>query len=177
MRRLYIVIAAAVGLYLDSVFFAKVNIGGIRPDAIMALTASLGVLSGMKNGAVFGVVMGLIADVLFSPMVGISAMGYMFAGMLGGAFYQKYYADNIIIPALVAMCGAIFKDCAMALASAINGAEFGFFTVLGTYILPCAVFTAAMCMPLHALMRRALAGQLKVEHNYDRDSRAQGGAK
>ena len=54
MRRLYIVIAAAAGLYLDSVFFARVNISGIRPDAIMALTASLGVLLGMKKGALFG---------------------------------------------------------------------------------------------------------------------------
>mgnify|MGYP000050946274 CR=1 FL=1 len=109
MRRLYIVIAAAAGLYLDSVFFARVNISGIRPDAIMALTASLGVLLGMKKGALFGLIMGLIADVLYSPMVGLSAMGYMFAGLLGGAFYQKYYADNIIIPALVAAVGAIFK--------------------------------------------------------------------
>ena len=118
MRRLYIVIAAAAGLYLDSVLFARVNISGIRPDAIMALTASLGVLLGMKKGALFGLIMGLIADVLYSPMVGLSAMGYMFAGLLGGAFYQKYYADNIIIPALVAAVGAIFKECVMAAACA-----------------------------------------------------------
>ena len=56
MRRLYIVIAAAAGLYLDSVLFARVNISGIRPDAIMALTASLGVLLGMKKGALFGLI-------------------------------------------------------------------------------------------------------------------------
>ena len=177
MRRLYIVIAAAAGLYLDSMFFARVNISGIRPDAIMALTASLGVLLGMKKGALFGLIMGLIADVLYSPMVGLSAMGYMFAGLLGGAFYQKYYADNIIIPALVAAVGAIFKECVMAAACAAGGAKFGFFTVLGTYILPCALLSAAVCMLTHALMRRALAGQLKVEHTYERDSHAQGGVK
>lgn len=106
------------------------NISGIRPDAIMALTASLGVLLGMKKGALFGLIMGLIADVLYSPMVGLSAMGYMFAGLLGGAFYQKYYADNIIIPALVAAVGAIFKECVMAAACAAGGAKFGF--------LPCS---------------------------------------
>ena len=171
MRRLYIVIAAAAGLYLDSVFFARANISGIRPDAIMALTASLGVLLGMKKSALFGLIMGLIADVLYSPMVGLSAMGYMFAGLLGGAFYQKYYADNIIIPALVAAVGAIFKECVMAAACAAGGA------VLGTYILPCALLSAAVCMLTHALMRRALAGQLKVEHTYERDSHAQGGVK
>ena len=121
--------------------------------------------------------MGLLADVLYSPMVGLSAMGYMFAGLLGGAFYQKYYADNIIIPALVAAVGAIFKECVMAAACAAGGAKFGFFTVLGTYILPCALLSAAVCMLTHALMRRALAGQLKVEHTYERDSHAQGGVK
>lgn len=177
MRRLYIVIAAAAGLYLDSVFFARVNISGLRPDAIMALTASFGVLLGMKGGAIFGLTVGIIADILFAPMVGLSAMGYMFAGLLGGAFYQKYYADNIIIPALVAACGAIFKECIMAVASALSGASFSFFGILGAYILPCALLSAAMCMPLHAIMRRALAGQLKTERNYEHDTRAQGGAK
>ncbi len=177
MRRLYIVMAAAVGLYLNSVLFARVNISGIRPDAIIALTASLGVLLGMKKGALFGLITGLVADVLFSPMVGLSAMGYMFTGLVGGAFYQKYYADNIIIPALVAAVGAIFKECVMAAACAIGGAAFGFFAVLGTYILPCALLSAVMCMPVHALMRRALAGQLKAERTYEHDSRAQGGVK
>ncbi len=177
MRRLYIVIAAAVGLYLDSVLFARVNISGIRPDAIMALTASLGVLLGMKNAGIFGLVVGLMADVLYSPMVGLSAMGYMFAGILGGAFYQKYYADNIIIPALVAAVGALFKECVMAAASSIRGAEFGFFTVLGTYILPCALMSAALCMLLHAVLRRVFASQLRAERNYEHEGRKPGGAK
>ena len=66
MRRLYIVVAMAVGLYLDSVFFAKVNISGIRPDVLMAMAASLGVLLGMKSGAIIGLCTGLIADILFS---------------------------------------------------------------------------------------------------------------
>ena len=70
MRRLYIVIAAAAGLYLDSVFFARVNISGIRPDAIMALTASLGVLLGMKKGALFGLIMGLIRTYCIRPWLG-----------------------------------------------------------------------------------------------------------
>ena len=89
MRRLYIVIAAAAGLYLDSVFFARVNISGIRPDAIMALTASLGVLLGMKKGALFGLIMGLIADVLYSPMVGLSARAICFPGVWAARFIKN----------------------------------------------------------------------------------------
>ena len=177
MRRLYIVVAMAVGLYLDSVFFAKVNISGIRPDVLMAMAASLGVLLGMKNGAIIGLCTGLIADILLSPRIGLSAMGYMFAGWIGGIFYQKYYADNIIIPALVALAGAIFKECVMAVASALSGARFSFFAVLGTYIIPCALLSAAVCMLFHAIMRRALASQLKVERTYEHDSHAQGGVK
>lgn len=173
MRRIFVILAMMAGLYLDSVFFARVNIAGIRPDAVMAMAASLGVILGMKPGAIIGLVTGLVADILFSPRVGLSAIGYMAAGLVGGFFYQKYYADNIIIPAAVAAVGALFKECIMAAAARLCGARFDFFGLLGSYILPCALFTALVCMPFHAVMRRLLAGQLHP----DRARELQGGAK
>ena len=40
-----------------------------------------------------------------------------------------------------------------------------------------ALLSAALCMLFHAIMRRALASQLKVERTYEHDSHAQGGVK
>ncbi len=175
MRRLYIALAVVLSLYLDSIFFARVNLAGIRPDVMLALIASLGVILGGKPAAILGACVGLIADILYSRFLGLSAIGYMVAGAVGGLFYQKYYADNIIIPALVAIVGAFLKENVMAIAARLSGAEFSYFGVLASYILPCMLFTGLLCMPFHMAMKRLLAGQIRGERGASRDQRNMGG--
>ena len=176
MRRLYLTIAVAVGMYLDSIFFARVNLNGIRPDALLALVAGMSLLLGSKKGAIFGLVVGLVADVLYARMVGLSAIGYMVCGAAGGFFYQKYYADNLFFPALIAAAGALFKEHVMALAARLSGADFSYFHVLGSYILPCMLMTVALSIPVHALMKRLYAGQIRTEKRAMRDRAETGGA-
>lgn len=150
-----------LGIYLDSVLFNRLNINGIRPDAVMALIASYGLLAGSLKGALAGAAAGLVFDVLFSGMVGPSAIGYMLCGAIGGLFYQKYYADNLIIPALVAAAGSLIKDNIMAVARTASGAHIDYFNVLATYMLPCMLMTMALCMIIHNIIKRILTGQVR----------------
>lgn len=163
MKRLYIVIAVLAALYLDSIFFARINLNGIRPDAMMALVAATGILMGSTKGAVLGLVCGLTADVLFSKLIGPSAIGYMVCGAVGGFFHQKFYADNLVFPAAIAFAGAIFKENVMAAASALCGARFSYISVLASYIIPCAFMTTALCIPVHILMKRIFAAQVRSD--------------
>ena len=175
MRRLYLCLAVLAALYLDSIFFVKINLNGIRPDALLALVAAMSLLLGSKKGALFGLACGLIADVLYSRMVGLSAIGYMVCGALGGFFYQKYYADNLVIPALVAAVAALFKEHVMALAAKLSGAEYAYFTVLGAYIIPCMLMTVALTMPVHVLMKHIFSGRIRNEKRAMRERSESGG--
>lgn len=172
----FLAAAALAALYLDSVFFPKVNLGGIRPDALLALVAAMSLLMGSTKGAVLGLALGLIADVLYARMVGLTAIGCMVCGAAGGFFYQKYYADNLVFPALIAAAGALFKEHVMALAARLSGADFSYFHVLGSYILPCMLMTVALSIPVHALMKRLYAGQIRTEKRAMRDRAETGGA-
>ena len=169
MRKLLVALILLFGLFLDSVLFHQVNLSGARPDAVLAMMASLGVLMGGVRGGVLGAAVGLVADILYSGQLGLSAIGYMAAGALGGLFYQKYYADNIVIPALVAVAGAFFKENVMAVAAWLSGAEFSYFRVLASCILPCMLLTGAFCMPVHAVLKKLFAGQVRGEHASPRD--------
>ena len=50
MRRLALPLALLVAVYLDSILFCRLNIEGIRPDAILAVVVSAGVLLGSIKG-------------------------------------------------------------------------------------------------------------------------------
>jgi len=176
MRRFYLALAVLAGLYLDSVLFVRVNLNGIRPDALLALVAGMSLLLGSKKGALLGLICGILADVLYARMVGPSAIGYMVCGAAGGFFYQKYYADNLVIPTLIAAMGALFKEHVMALAARLSGAEFSYFAVLGAYILPCMLMSAALTAPVHVIMKRVYAGQQRRERRTMRERSQTGGA-
>ena len=44
MRRIILPAMILIGIYLDSILFSRLNIGGIRPDALMSVVVSAGVL-------------------------------------------------------------------------------------------------------------------------------------
>ncbi len=168
MRRLALPIALLVGAYLDSILFARLNIDGIRPDALLAVIVSAGVLLGSVKGGLLGLGAGLFMDVLFGPCVGLSAIAYLLAGAAGGLFYQKFYADNVIVPAAVAAASALLKEHIMMLAVRLSGGTFSYPELLGAYVLPCMLLSVALTMPVHVLLKRALARQVRTEHRAGR---------
>ncbi len=114
LYRISVAVSLLVAFYLDSFLFARFHLFGIRPDCLLALLVSLGVLLGQSDGLILGLVAGLLSDVLFGRAVGLGAVAYMLAGVAGGLFYKKFYADNIVIPAATAAVCAFGKEHLMA---------------------------------------------------------------
>ena len=166
MRRAALPIALLIGIYLDSILFCRLNISGIRPDALLAVVVSASVLLGSVKGGLLGI--GLFMDVLFGKCVGLSAIAYMVAGAAGGMFYQKFYADNVIVPAGVAAVSALLKEHIMMLAVRLSGGTFSYAEMVGAYVLPSMLLTVALTMPVHVLLKRALARQVRTEHRAGR---------
>ena len=166
MYRLYGALTLGISMLLDSVIFAKVNIFGIVPDCVLAAVVCMGILLGTTDAALAGCLAGIVIDVLFGKAVGISSLAYMLAGMIGGIFYKKYFADNIFIPiATVAVC-AFLKENFMAVVTGFIGGSFNYFEMLATYIVPSSVFTALLCMPIHLFLKPRLL--LSSKKRYDR---------
>ena len=177
MRRFVLPIALLLGVYLDSIFFARVNISGVRPDTLMAVIVSYGVLAGSLGCGLLGLGMGLFMDILFGKYIGLSAIGYMFAGLVGGIFYQKFYADNVIIPAAVAAVSVLVKEHIMMLAVRLSGGAFSYGQMFGLYVVPCMLVTVALTALVHIVLKRALARQVKTEHRAGRRAASGGDLK
>ena len=150
MYRLYAAISIIIGMYLDSVLFAKVNIAGVVPDCVLVVIVCMGIQLGATEAAAAGCAAGLVIDILFGKAVGINAIAYMVAGSVGGIFYKKYFADNMIIPVLTV------------------GGRFSYFGMLITYMVPSALMSAALCIPAHALLKPRL--MLSAKKRYDRSA-------
>ena len=166
MRNLHIALALILAAYLDSIFFNLFNIAGTRPDAMLVVAVSLGVLLGSVPAALIGLFAGLFMDLMFGRSIGLSALSYMLAGAIGGILYKKYYADNVIMPAVAVAAAGFLKEHVLALALKTMGGTFSYFDMLLSYIVPCVLLSAALSMVMHAVLKRAFARQVgrRAEH-------------
>lgn len=163
MKALRLTISIAVCFLLDSAVFPLFNFFGFRPYAMLALTVSIGIFMGQKTAAIIGGAFGLLFDIMFNSIIGLTAISYIVAGMLGGFFYQKYYADNVIVPAVAASVCSFLHMSLVSLGALLSGAVFSsYITVMITYILPCVLLTAGVCVLLHIILRRGMKEQSSV---------------
>ena len=166
MYRLYVAISLIFAMFMDSVIFARFSILGVVPDCVLAVVVCVGILLGATDAAFAGCIAGIIIDVLFGKAVGVNALAYMLSGMVGGIFYKKYFADNIFIPiATVAVC-AFLKENFIAVVTGFMGGSFNYFEMLATYIVPSALFTSVLCLPVHIYLKPRLLQSSKKR--YDR---------
>ncbi len=160
-KKLTAALAILICLFLDTILFPRLNILDIRPDAMLAATVSFGVLTSSLSGAVFGVTGGMLIDILAGRYVGLHAAIYLVAGMVAGFFYKKFYADNIIIPAVTASILGFLKDIFFFLITVIIGARFAYLGVLLRYALPSALLSGILCGLIHLLFKPLLLRQTK----------------
>ena len=81
MYRRHAAISVIIGMYLDSVLFAKVNIAGVVPDCVLVVMVCMWNIScGAAEAAAVGCAAGLVIDILFGKAVGVNAIAYMVAG-------------------------------------------------------------------------------------------------
>ena len=156
MRRWLLVFSLAIAFYLDTTLFNIVNLYGIRPDVTLAVVVSLGVLLGSAPAGAIGLILGLLADIIFNKIVGLTALTYMLSGVFAGFFYRKFYADNLIIPTVTAAVAAFIKTHVFFVAVAIAGARPNYLLTFAAYILPCSLLTAGVAALVHLFFKKAL---------------------
>ncbi|MDR1619323.1 MAG: rod shape-determining protein MreD [Clostridiales bacterium] len=160
-KKIIFAVSAAVCLYLDSILFARLFTFDILPSALLAATVSLSILNGPRPGALFGGITGLLLDMLANTRLGFSAAMFVGAGLAAGFFQKKYYADNIVVPALTASVLFFIKELIMAAAASIGGGRFSIAAVLLRSILPGAVCCGALCALFHLVLKPLMARQVK----------------
>ena len=157
MRKYVVVIAVAAAFFLDSMVFNGIDIFGFRPDTMMAVIVSLAVLIGAAPAAAIGIGMGILTDILFNAHLGLNSICLLLAALAGGFFYNKYYADNVVIPALTAAFAVFVKEHVMLIASLLMGRNLsGYFMMFISHILPSLLLTGGLCALAHLILKATL---------------------
>lgn len=157
MRKLLLALCILAAVLLDYMIFPGLGLSRIAPDALIALLVSLSVLTGLLPAAPIAAALGLLLDIGFNRFIGMSAIPLFVAALAGSAFYGRFYADNIVIPAVTAAAAAFLKELFLFAALLFYGGKTsGYFALFALHMLPASLLTGTLCALIHLLFKKLL---------------------
>lgn len=108
MINIEIIVIAIIFYALQLNFFNWFTIAGVMPNILIILVLFIGLFTNKNLGAIYGMSIGIIVDLLTSRTVGITAVVYGIVGWVAGVFDKNFSKDNrITIMFIVAATTAI----------------------------------------------------------------------
>ena len=91
---LFLILTIFIIYFLQSNFFTWFNIAGIMPNVFIIFVLFIGLFTNKTVGTAYGVVIGLILDLLFSQKIGIQAVTLGLVGFLAAIFDKNFSKDS-----------------------------------------------------------------------------------
>lgn len=108
MKTLIIGIIIIVNFILQSTVLQSISIYNIIPNTSLILVICFAINSDKKKGALIGLIIGILQDIIFGKLVGLNALVYMVIGYLITLTNKNIFKENYIIPFLFTAIGTAF---------------------------------------------------------------------
>ena len=96
--------------YLQSNFFNWFTISGIMPNLFVVFVLFVGLFANKTMGTIYGIVTGLILDLVIGNKIGTYAIGLGIIGFMAGLFDKNFSKDSrITIMVMVLVATLIFE--------------------------------------------------------------------
>ena len=130
-----------------------IEMGSVKPNLLLILVISMGLMRGRKSGLWTGFFCGLLIDLFFSSVYGFYALIYMYIGFLSGYAFRLYYDDDIKIPMALAAGGDLLYNLAVYALQFLLRGRLGFIRYLSRIILPEIFYTAILTFFVYRIYR------------------------
>ena len=137
-RKPTMAILILVSIILQSTVCQMISIASIKPNLLIILTVSFGLMRGKKSGM----------------LTGFNALIYLWVGYFSGYFYRIFYDDDIKTPLfLISISDLIYGIVQYGFMFLMRG-RIHFFRYLGRVILPEVLYTLILTIVLYRLLYR-----------------------
>lgn len=91
---LFFILTIFIIYFLQANFFTWFNIAGIMPNVFVIFVLFVGLFTNKTLGTIYGAIIGLILDLLFSTKVGIQEVSLGLIGFLAAIFDKNFSKDS-----------------------------------------------------------------------------------
>lgn len=164
-RKFTMAVLILVSIILQSTVCQMISIASIKPNLLIILTVSFGLMRGRKEGMMTGFFCGLLTDIFFESIIGFNALIYLWVGYFSGYFYRIFYDDDIKTPLfLISISDLAYGVIQYGFMFLLRG-RIHFFYYLGRVIIPEVIYTLLLTIigyrMLYAINKKLSSTDLK----------------
>ncbi len=168
-RKIITFILIMICFLLQTTVYNLFPIGNVKPNLLLVITVSMGLMRGKSSGMWVGFISGLIVDLFYGTLFGFNALIYMYIGYFNGSFYKVFFDDEIKIPmAMVAASGFVY-NMVFYVFQFLFRQRYEFSAYLIHIILPEILYTVLCTLIFYKLLYR-INKRLVANELEDRDS-------
>lgn len=156
MRFFYISIMVIINFLLQTTIFQYFRIGGVIPNTSLIIIVSVALNKGKKYGAILGLSMGLLHDVMFNEVIGVYALLYFLVGYTVGLLDDKVYKENSIIALIFTGIVTIGFHILYYLLIYFLSVDISFKSMFRSITLIELVYNLVLSIPIYKLVTRLL---------------------
>ncbi len=153
-RKVCMAILILVCVILQSTVCPLIAVGQIKPNLLIILTVSFGLMRGKRDGMWVGFFCGLLTDLFFESTIGANALIYLLVGYFSGYFYRIFYDDDIKTPLLLISASDLVYGIIQYIFRFLLRGRIHFFYYLGRIILPEVVYTLILTIICYQIFYR-----------------------
>ncbi len=128
------------------------TVNGIKPDLLLIVVISTGLLAGKEKGVAIGFFAGLLADIASGGIFGCHTLSKMAIGYGAGMLERKVFKENILLPLLAVMVATVLHSLLMTIILAVMGYKVEIISLVTHNLLPLMAYNIIMAIPIHMLI-------------------------
>ena len=152
MRIIVISFIVLLNFILQSTVFGHAQVFGIMPNTALIIVVTYAMLRDDVEGAIVGFCAGLLNDIFFGQVIGVSALLLMFTGYLCGKPFRDFFKENYIAPVILVGVASLAYEFMFYIFNFLLLGRVNFLRYFGQIILPTAVYNLVLCVFFYRLL-------------------------
>ncbi|MCE5287365.1 MAG: rod shape-determining protein MreD [Pelosinus sp.] len=143
-------------LILQATVTPLIAVNGIKPDFLLIIVVSTGLLTGKERGVGLGFFSGLLQDLVSGSSFGVNILAKMVTGFVCGMAERKVFKEYIFLPAIALFFATFFNGIIMLLLLFLLGYKIDLLPAILYNILPQVGYNVLFSIPVHKLVYKLI---------------------
>lgn len=161
-RKVITFVIILICFLLECTIFTKLSFATIKPNLLLIVTSSLGLIRGRKKGMAVGLVSGFFADMFWRNSLGYYMLLFAVIGYINGSFRRLFFDEDIKLPLILIAVSELIYGIVNYVCFYMLQGDFAFATFLFQIILPELVYTVLVTLILYQIILK-INKKLEVE--------------
>lgn len=154
MNIFILLVVVFINFFLQSAIFPYLAVFGVVPNTALLIVIAISLFKGRYYGGFLGLIIGLLQDIVFNPVIGINAFIYFFAGYLVGLVENKLTKDNLLIPVLFSILGVIYYNFSYYVFMYFLSRDIPFLSFAKDVLLIEIIYSSILSIPIYKIFSK-----------------------